>query len=62
MRTWQNLDGLRGDDAIRPWIGQLARRLAVDRLRLLSRTRVREDIDDFQAFPPKMPCRRSTTP
>ncbi len=51
MRTWQNLDGLRGDDAIRPWIGQLARRLAVDRLRLLSRTRVREDIDDFASLP-----------
>ena len=32
-RTYEHLDGLRDDDAIRPWIGQLTRRLCVDRLR-----------------------------
>jgi RNA polymerase sigma-70 factor (ECF subfamily) len=32
-RTYENLERLRADDAIRPWIGQLTRRLAIDRLR-----------------------------
>jgi RNA polymerase sigma factor (sigma-70 family) len=32
-RTYEHLDKLRDDDAIRPWIAQLARRLCVDRLR-----------------------------
>jgi RNA polymerase sigma factor (sigma-70 family) len=32
-RTYEHLDSLRDDTAIRPWIAQLARRLAVDRLR-----------------------------
>ena len=32
-RTWSNLDHLRDDEAIRPWIGQLTRRLCLDRLR-----------------------------
>lgn len=32
-RTFQNLDRLRDDDAVRGWIGQLARRLCVDELR-----------------------------
>lgn len=31
------LDSLRADDAIRPWIGQLARRLSIDRLRAARR-------------------------
>ena len=38
-RTYQQLDGLRDDAAIRPWIGQLARRLSVDRLRVAGRER-----------------------
>jgi RNA polymerase sigma-70 factor (ECF subfamily) len=33
-RTYEHLGDLRSDDAIRPWIGQLTRRLAIDRLRL----------------------------
>jgi RNA polymerase sigma factor (sigma-70 family) len=33
-RTYEHLEKLRDDDAIRPWIGQLTRRLCVDRLRL----------------------------
>jgi RNA polymerase sigma-70 factor (ECF subfamily) len=33
-RTYEHLDRLRSDEAIRPWIGQLTRRLAIDRLRV----------------------------
>jgi RNA polymerase sigma-70 factor (ECF subfamily) len=36
-RTYEHLGRLRSDEAIRPWIGQLSRRLAVDRLRLRGR-------------------------
>jgi RNA polymerase sigma factor (sigma-70 family) len=32
-RTYQHLDRLRDDAAIRPWLAQLTRRLAVDRIR-----------------------------
>ena len=32
-RVYQHLDRLRSDDAIRPWIAQLTRRLCIDRLR-----------------------------
>jgi RNA polymerase sigma factor (sigma-70 family) len=32
-RTYEHLDRLRDDEAIRPWIGQLTRRLCIDRLR-----------------------------
>ena len=36
-RTYERLDSLRDDTAIRPWIAQLTRRLAVDRIRATSR-------------------------
>ena len=36
-RTYERLDSLRSDDAIRPWIAQLTRRLSVDRLRTAAR-------------------------
>lgn len=36
-RTFEHLGSLHSDDAIRPWIGQLTRRLCIDRLRLTSR-------------------------
>jgi RNA polymerase sigma factor (sigma-70 family) len=36
-RVYQHLDRLRSDEAIRPWIAQLTRRLCVDRLRGTSR-------------------------
>jgi RNA polymerase sigma factor (sigma-70 family) len=36
-RTYEHLDRLRDDEAIRPWIGQLTRRLCIDRLRATSR-------------------------
>jgi RNA polymerase sigma factor (sigma-70 family) len=32
-RVYQHLGRLRSDDAIRPWIAQLTRRLCIDRLR-----------------------------
>lgn len=32
-RTYEHLDRLRDDAAIRPWIAQLARRLSIDRIR-----------------------------
>ena len=32
-RTYERLDGLRDDDAIRPWLAQLTRRLCIDGLR-----------------------------
>jgi RNA polymerase sigma-70 factor (ECF subfamily) len=32
-RVYVNLDSLRSDDAVRPWIAQLTRRLCIDRLR-----------------------------
>jgi len=36
-RTYERLGELRSDGAIRPWIGQLTRRLAIDRIRLSQR-------------------------
>jgi RNA polymerase sigma-70 factor (ECF subfamily) len=39
-RVYEHLDGLRSDEAVRPWIGQLARRLCVDRLRAGGRVQV----------------------
>jgi RNA polymerase sigma factor (sigma-70 family) len=38
-RVYEHLDRLRSDDAIRPWIAQLTRRLCVDRLRAAGRER-----------------------
>ena len=42
-RTYEHLGKLRSDEAIRPWIGQLTRRLCVDRLRAGSREHLSED-------------------
>ena len=46
-RTYQHLERLRDDEAIRPWIGQLTRRLCIDHLRSSSR----EDIVDPDTMP-----------
>jgi RNA polymerase sigma-70 factor (ECF subfamily) len=43
-RTYEHLATLRDDGAIRAWIGQLTRRLAIDRLRVARRERL---VDDF---------------
>ena len=36
-RAFERLSELRSDDAVRPWLAQLTRRLCIDRLRLISR-------------------------
>jgi RNA polymerase sigma factor (sigma-70 family) len=36
-RAYQHLEKLRDDDAIRPWLAQLTRRLCIDRLRATAR-------------------------
>jgi RNA polymerase sigma factor (sigma-70 family) len=46
-RAYQHLEKLRDDEAIRPWIGQLTRRLCIDHLRSSSR----EEIVDPDALP-----------
>jgi RNA polymerase sigma factor (sigma-70 family) len=51
-RAYEHLDRLRDDAAIRPWLAQLTRRLAVDRLRSASREQADEaalEILDGQA-------------
>jgi RNA polymerase sigma factor (sigma-70 family) len=45
-RTYEHLGRLRNDEAIRPWIGQLTRRLAIDRLRACSREQPEADAPD----------------
>jgi RNA polymerase sigma-70 factor (ECF subfamily) len=42
-RAYEHLDRLRDAEAIRPWIAQLTRRLAIDRLRATSREELRGD-------------------
>src|SRR6266571_1039966 len=42
-RAYEHLDGLRDDAAVRPWLGQLTRRLCIDRLRSVSRERPAPD-------------------
>lgn len=48
-RTYEHLDRLRDDEAIRPWIGQLTRRLCIDRLRAGSREELTEDPESGEA-------------
>jgi RNA polymerase sigma factor (sigma-70 family) len=47
-RTYEHLDRLREDEAIRPWIAQLTRRLCIDRLRAAAR----EQPSDEELEPP----------
>jgi RNA polymerase sigma factor (sigma-70 family) len=47
-RAYEHLDRLRDDEAIRPWIAQLARRLAIDRLR----AGAREELTGDELEPP----------
>ncbi|MDE3024978.1 MAG: sigma-70 family RNA polymerase sigma factor [Acidobacteriota bacterium] len=48
-RAYENLHGLRSDDAVRPWIGQLTRRLCIDRLRTARRETPVDDAGEFEA-------------
>ena len=45
-RVYENLDKLRDDSALRPWIGQLTRRLCIDRLRAAVRDPVLDDAEE----------------
>ena len=47
-RVYENLDRLRDDQALRPWIGQLTRRLCIDKLRASSR----KQLIDEEVEPP----------
>jgi RNA polymerase sigma factor (sigma-70 family) len=49
-RAYQHLDRLREDEAIRPWIAQLTRRLCIDYLRSGSR----EQLTDDELEPPNV--------
>jgi RNA polymerase sigma factor (sigma-70 family) len=42
-RVYEHLDRLRDDQALRPWIGQLTRRLCIDKLRASSREQLTDD-------------------
>jgi RNA polymerase sigma factor (sigma-70 family) len=42
-RIYEHLGRLRDDDSVRPWIGQLTRRLCIDKLRAAARDPVPED-------------------
>jgi RNA polymerase sigma factor (sigma-70 family) len=42
-RTFQHLERLRDDEAIRPWIAQLTRRLSIDRIRAGSREQLSDE-------------------
>ncbi|MDQ2911151.1 MAG: sigma-70 family RNA polymerase sigma factor [Actinomycetota bacterium] len=42
-RVYERLDSLREDDAVRPWIAQLTRRLCIDRLRSGAREQPAEE-------------------
>src|SRR4029079_16109990 len=42
-RTYEHLERLRDDEAIRPWIAQLTRRLSIDKIRAGSREQLSDD-------------------
>jgi RNA polymerase sigma factor (sigma-70 family) len=44
-RAYENLPKLRNDDAVRPWLAQLTRRLCIDRLREATREVPAEDLE-----------------
>jgi RNA polymerase sigma-70 factor (ECF subfamily) len=48
-RTYEHLDTLVNDAAIRPWLGQLTRRLCIDRLRLAAREEASEQVEPSAA-------------
>jgi RNA polymerase sigma factor (sigma-70 family) len=49
-RAFERLSELRSDDAVRPWLAQLTRRLCIDRLRLLARDTPSETEPDERGF------------
>jgi RNA polymerase sigma factor (sigma-70 family) len=49
-RVYQHLERLRDDEAIRPWIAQLTRRLCIDHIR----SRSREEVSDEELEPAEL--------
>jgi RNA polymerase sigma factor (sigma-70 family) len=49
-RAFERLSDLRSDDAVRPWLAQLTRRLCIDKLRLLARDTPTDGDPDEQAI------------
>jgi RNA polymerase sigma factor (sigma-70 family) len=47
-RAFQHLERLRDDEAIRPWIAQLTRRLSIDRIRAGSREQLSDEVIEPQ--------------
>jgi RNA polymerase sigma factor (sigma-70 family) len=45
-RAYEHLNGLRDDDAVRPWLAQLTRRLCIDTIRARSREQPTEEIEE----------------
>ncbi|WP_217924933.1 RNA polymerase sigma factor [Miltoncostaea oceani] len=48
-RVYEHLGRLKDPDALRPWIGQVTRRLCVDRIRSSGREVVSEDLEPVEA-------------
>jgi RNA polymerase sigma factor (sigma-70 family) len=48
-RAYEHLDKLRDDDAIRPWLAQLTRRLCIDRLRAGAHEQPEEVVEPLDA-------------
>jgi RNA polymerase sigma-70 factor (ECF subfamily) len=48
-RVYEHLDRLRSDEAVRPWIAQLTRRLCIDRIRASRRETVADEEDEEPA-------------
>lgn len=48
-RTYQHLDRLRDEESLRPWIGQLTRRLSIDHLRAQGREHPSEQLPETDA-------------
>lgn len=46
IRVYSKLDTLRDDDAVKPWIAQLTRRVCLDRLATSSREQPVEEVDE----------------
>jgi RNA polymerase sigma-70 factor (ECF subfamily) len=47
IRTYERLSDLRNDEAVRPWIAQLTRRLCIDRIRAGARETVDPDMAEI---------------
>ena len=48
-RAFERLSELRSDEAVRPWLAQLTRRLCIDRLRLLARDTPTDEEPDLDS-------------